>query len=142
MNSLRNRFFGAAATIAVGLAGLASLPAGAHAAELIMLEQDGCHWCEVWNEEIGIAYPKTDEGKLAPLRRVDIHAPLPTDLKGLKKANYTPTFVVWHNGREIDRLRGYPGDHFFWPMLQQMLEKIDTTDTEKSSASGTAEPKS
>lgn len=139
MKSLRNRFFGAAATIAVGLAGLTS---EANAAELIMLEQDGCHWCEVWNEEIGIAYPKTDEGKLAPLRRVDIHAPLPADLKGLKKANYTPTFVVWHNGREIDRLRGYPGDHFFWPMLQQMLDKIDKTAIENSSAPGAAEPKS
>lgn len=142
MKRLRNRFFGVSAAIAAGLAVVASAPGSARAAELIMLEQDGCHWCEVWNEEIGIAYPKTDEGKLAPLRRVDIHAPLPADLEGLKKANYTPTFVVWHNGREIDRLRGYPGDHFFWPMLQQMLGKIDKPDTGNSSASGAGEPKS
>ncbi|MGI9514459.1 MAG: transcriptional regulator [Anderseniella sp.] len=142
MKRLRNRFLGVAAALAGGLAVVASTNGSAQAAELIMLEQDGCHWCEVWNEEIGIAYPKTDEGRLAPLRRVDIHAPLPEDLKGLKKANYTPTFVVWHNGREIDRLRGYPGDHFFWPMLQQMLDKIDKPDTENSSVSGTGEPKS
>lgn len=142
MKSLRNRFFGVPAAIALGLAVLVSAPGSSRAAELIMLEQDGCHWCEVWDEEIGIAYPKTEEGKLAPLRRVDIHAPLPADLKGLKKANYTPTFVIWHNGREIDRLRGYPGDHFFWPMLQQMLEKIDKPQAEKSSASDSGEPKS
>jgi len=137
MKGLRNRFFEMSAALTLGLVVLASAPVSLQAAQLIMLEQSGCHWCKMWNEEIGVAYPKTDEGKLAPLRRVDIHAALPVDLKGLKKANYTPTFVVWHNGREIDRLRGYPGEHFFWPMLQQMLAKIDNAD-----ASGAAEPKS
>ncbi len=142
MKALRNRFFGIPTALALGFAVLAAAPVGATAAQLIMLEQDGCHWCEVWNEEVGAAYPKTEEGKLAPLRRVDIHAPLPADLKGLKKANYTPTFVVWHNGREIDRLRGYPGGHFFWPMLQQMLDKIDKTETGNTDTSASAEPKS
>ncbi|WP_108881874.1 transcriptional regulator [Anderseniella sp. Alg231-50] len=142
MKALRNRFFGVLTALAASVAVLALAPAGAKAAQLIMLEQDGCHWCEVWNEEIGIAYPKTDEGKLAPLRRVDIHSPLPADLEGLKKANYTPTFVVWHNGREVDRLRGYPGGHFFWPMLQQMLAKIDKAETGTAETPGTAEPKS
>lgn len=142
MKAIRNRFFGIPTTLVLGFVVLAAAPVSVKAAQLIMLEQDGCHWCEVWNEEVGIAYPKTEEGKLAPLRRVDIHAPLPEDLKGLKKANYTPTFVVWHNGREIDRLRGYPGGHFFWPMLQQMLDKIDKTETGKADTSGTAEPKS
>jgi hypothetical protein len=137
MKGLRNRFFEMSAALTLGFVVLASAPVSLQAAQLIMLEQSGCHWCKMWNEEIGVAYPKTDEGKLAPLRRVDIHAALPVDLKGLKKANYTPTFVVWHNGREIDRLRGYPGEHFFWPMLQQMLAKIDNAD-----ASGAAEPKS
>ena len=137
MEALRNRFFGFLTTATLGLGVLLAMSVSAQAAQLIMLEQDGCHWCEIWNEEIGVAYPKTDEGQLAPLRRVDIHAALPADLEGLKNANYTPTFVVWHNGREIDRLRGYPGSHFFWPMLQQMLSKID-----KAAASDTIEPKS
>jgi thioredoxin-related protein len=137
MNTLRNRFFGFTAAVGLGLNVLVATAFSAKAAQLVMLEQDGCHWCELWNEEIGIAYPKTEEGKLAPLRRVDIHEVLPVDLQGLKKANYTPTFVVWHKGREIDRLRGYPGSHFFWPMLQQMLSKID-----KPAASDTSEPKS
>lgn len=142
MKVLRNRFFGIPTVLVLWFTVLGAAPVSVKAAQLIMLEQDGCHWCEVWNEEIGVAYPKTEEGKLAPLRRVDIHAPLPADLKDLKKANYTPTFVVWHDGREIDRLRGYPGGHFFWPMLQQMLAKIDKTDTGKADTSGTAEPKS
>ena len=125
MKALRNSFFGYALAAGLGLSLFFIAPLKAKAAELIMLEQDGCYWCEIWNEEIGIAYPKTEEGKQAPLRRLDIHAELPPDLKALKKANYTPTFVLWHDGREVDRLRGYPGSHFFWPMLQQMLSKLD-----------------
>ncbi len=89
-----------------------------------MLEQQGCHYCERWDEEIGVVYHKTPEGQRAPLRRVDIHDKLPPDLANLKKGNYTPTFILVENGQEIDRIRGYPGDSFFWGLLGQMLEKL------------------
>ncbi len=94
------------------------------AAELIMLEQPGCVWCKRWNEEIGVAYPKTTEGHQAPLRRVDITGPWPQDLTGIAKERLTPTFVLVEGGVEIDRLRGYPGENFFWPLLSSMLEKL------------------
>ena len=32
------------------------------AAELVMFESEACEWCEVWDEEIGVAYSKTSEG--------------------------------------------------------------------------------
>jgi len=94
------------------------------AVELLMLEQPGCVWCKRWNEEIGVAYPKTEEGRQAPLRRVDITQPWPTDLTGIARERMTPTFVLIADGEEIDRLRGYPGEHFFWPLLSGMLAKI------------------
>lgn len=99
-------------------------PASTMAAELIMFEQQHCPWCEAWNEEIGGIYHKTAEGKRAPLRRVDIHGTIPEDLKGIKKGNFTPTFVLWHEGKEISRLRGYPGDEFFWDLMGEMLDKL------------------
>ena len=94
------------------------------AAELIMLEEHGCPWCERWNEEVGVVYHKTPEGKRAPLRRIDIHDPLPVDLRFLVKGGYTPTFVLVDNGREIGRIRGYPGEDFFWGLLGQMLKRL------------------
>lgn len=94
------------------------------AAELIMLEEHGCPWCERWNEEVGVVYHKTPEGKRAPLRRIDIHDPLPVDLRFLVKGGYTPTFVLVENGREIGRIRGYPGEDFFWGLLGQMLKRL------------------
>jgi hypothetical protein len=31
---------------------------------------------------------------------------------------------VIDNGVEVARLRGYPGDNFFWPLLEEMLAKL------------------
>ena len=92
--------------------------------QLVMMEQDACEWCERWHSEIGSTYPKTDEGKKAPLRIVNIHDDWPEDLKDVRKAHFTPTFVLVSNGEEIGRLRGYTGDEFFWFLLGEMLEKL------------------
>ncbi len=96
----------------------------ARAAELVMLEEDGCWWCAKWTQEVGVIYDKTPEGKLAPLRRLDIHERLPVDLRFLDKGGYTPTFILVENGKEYGRIRGYPGEDFFWGLLGQMLKRM------------------
>jgi len=95
------------------------------AVELVMVEQVGCAWCARWNEEIAPAYPKTDEGRFAPLRRVDLRK-MPEDLEVSRRVTFTPTFLLVEAGREITRMEGYPGEDFFWPILDQML--TDHTD--------------
>lgn len=105
-------------------------PGGAVAAELVMLEQPGCAWCKRWNEEIAPAYPNTPEGRRAPLRRVDISRPWPQDLDGISPDVLTPTFILIEDGQEVARLRGYPGEHFFWPVLGEMIEKLGSTTPE------------
>ena len=94
------------------------------AAELVMFESEHCPWCEQWHADIGVVYHKTSEGKRAPLRRVDMDGEIPGDLKFLKVGYFTPTFVLMENGKEYGRLRGYPGDEFFWFLLGEMLEKL------------------
>ncbi len=96
----------------------------AMAAQLVMIEETHCHWCARWNEEIGVIYDKTPEGWRAPLRRVDISGGLPEDIAFTSRASFTPTFILIEDGREIGRIEGYPGEHFFWPMLGQLLEKL------------------
>lgn len=98
-------------------------------AELLMLEQTGCSWCEKWHEEIGDIYPKTRENKIAPLRQVDIDDPWPKDLANVRKDVFTPTFIVVENGKEIGRLRGYAGDEFFWSLLNEILDKLPNNQT-------------
>lgn len=98
--------------------------ASAEAAELVMLERDGCAWCAAWREEIGPIYPKTKEARIAPLRVVNVDDPWPADLDGIKSDVFTPTFILVSNGEEIGRIRGYGGDEFFWYLLDEIIEKL------------------
>ena len=89
--------------------------------ELIMFEQAGCHYCQLWNENIGGIYDRTPEGQFAPLRRVDIH--LDRKLANVKPVVYTPTFVLYRNNHEVGRVTGYMSDDFFWGLLEVLLKK-------------------
>jgi hypothetical protein len=97
----------------------------AQAAELVMFEQKGCVWCQKFDREIAPAYDKTSEGRRAPLRRLDIAQPVPPELIFIKRERFTPVFVLVDGGREIGRIRGYPGDTFFWGLLANLIERLD-----------------
>ena len=109
---------------AIGLAAVPSAPL--LAAELVMFDQIGCEFCDQWDEEVGVAYPKTAEGKRAPLRRLSIHDDRPEDLAFIEGVRFTPTFVLVDNGAEVGRIEGYPGDMFFWGLLGRMIEDLPT----------------
>ena len=101
----------------------------ARAAELIMFEQAGCAWCETFDREIASIYPKTEEGRRAPLRRVSIDNPVPPDLAFVEVERIAPVFVLIHSGQEIGRIRGYPGEDHFWGLLGALMKKLDAVRT-------------
>lgn len=105
-----------------GFMAAALLSAPLAAAELVMVEARGCVWCQRWNAEIAPAYPKTDEGRFAPLRRID-SGELPGDLEPARAVRFTPTFLIVEDGRELARIEGYPGEEFFWPVLARLLQE-------------------
>ncbi len=98
----------------------------ADAAELIMFESATCEWCELWTEEVGEIYAKTEEGRLAPLRRIDKFDRRPAELKAVRGIVYTPTFVLWDQGQEVGRITGYPGEDSFWGLLGVLVGKLGT----------------
>ena len=106
---------------AIAIALLPLQVVSAPAAELVMFERAGCVWCSRLNAEIAPIYPNTDASRSAPLRRIDVDRPLPTDLVGIDAGPFTPTFVVVDKGREVGRIRGYPGDAFFFGLLDRIL---------------------
>ena len=119
--------FASALTTIVFLAAAPTLSARdteGSSAELIMFEQQGCEWCEVWNEEIASVLPKTPEGKCAKFRRFDIHNPSSDLLKKIRPIIYTPTFVILEDGKEVGRVLGYAGEDFFWFQLSSQLKKL------------------
>ncbi|MGR3572563.1 hypothetical protein [Brevirhabdus sp.] len=116
--------------ITFGTATALALASSAMAADtkLVMFEEDGCIWCERWNAEIGPIYPKTDEGKRAPLERIDVKDAEKAPYKLTAKPFFTPTFVLIEDGAEVDRIEGYPGQDFFWAMLGKMIGELPAPD--------------
>lgn len=90
---------------------------------LLMLDQPACEWCARWDSEVGTVYTRTAEGQRAPLLRSNIRAPLPEGVVLARAARFTPTFILIENGVEIGRIEGYPGEDFFYGMLQQLLDR-------------------
>ncbi|MCF3973692.1 SoxS protein [Paracoccus salsus] len=88
---------------------------------LLMVEAPGCIYCEAWQREIGPGYPKSTEGKTAPLLVTDLDGPWPDGIALQRRPTITPTFILLDQGKEVSRLEGYPGDRFFYPLIEQML---------------------
>src|SRR5215208_2486702 len=95
------------------------LAAEAQAAELLMYRRVGCPCCQAWDEAIVPAYPKSDLGRLLPLRTVDLDRDPAPAVALLRPVLFTPTFVVADDGREVGRIEGYPGQDFFWGLLEK-----------------------
>lgn len=102
---------------------LSAVVAQAAELKLMMIEQAGCAYCARWNEEVAPEYPLTDEGKAAPLVRQNLRADLPEGVTLTRPPVFTPTFILLRDGVETDRIEGYPGEDFFWPMLAAMIAK-------------------
>ncbi|SMH42385.1 hypothetical protein SAMN05661107_1336 [Maritimibacter sp. HL-12] len=98
-------------------------PAAAGELRLLMFEQAGCIYCTRWNREIGVAYPNTEQGMLAPLTRFDLRDALPDDISITRRAHITPTFVLLSDGTEVGRIEGHPGGDFFWFLLDELIAR-------------------
>lgn len=114
---------------------LLSLPAVA--AELVMYTRNGCPFCVRFEREIAPVYARTPEGKVAPLRRIDLPAGGVRG-EGLRDPVIaTPTFVLVDDGREIGRITGYLNDDMFWGLLGRLVAVIETPDQVQRSGTRT-----
>lgn len=111
-----------AALVATTIWALAAGPVAA-AVELVMVEQRGCIYCKQWHADVGPEYQRTAEGRFAPMRQIDLHAPRPDDIAFSGPLRITPTFVLVIDGEERARIEGYPGEDFFWSLLDRMLRE-------------------
>jgi hypothetical protein len=91
--------------------------------QLMMVEQPGCIWCARWDEEIGLEYPLTDRRQVRALARAcNCATPCRKASRWFRPPVFTPTFVLVQNGIETGRIEGYPGGHFFWPLLAGLID--------------------
>ncbi len=58
------------------------------------------------------------------MHRINTDGPLPGDLAFILIERLTPLFVLVDNGRELGRIRGYPGEDHFWGLLGILVGKL------------------
>lgn len=122
MSAILHRFVMRRALIAAALLlTLSGAAAPAIPAELVMFRRDSCPYCAAWDRAIGPIYPKTEIGKRLPLRQVDLDRSKDGKVALASPLRFTPTFVLVDSGREVGRLEGYPGEDFFWGLLERLL---------------------
>ena len=92
--------------------------------QLLMIDDTACPYCELWEEEIGYMYIKTEEGKLAPLIRLHYGEKIPEDISLISDPIVTPTFILLKDNKEKYRIEGYPGEEFFWSFLSEYIQRI------------------
>jgi len=112
------------AALAFALATTGPVAAQNSDAQLLMFDDPGCPFCRQWHREVGPGYANSPEGKRAPLRVLQLRAPRPPELKLSEPVRATPTFVLVQGGREVGRITGYPGQDFFWAMLEDLMKKL------------------
>jgi hypothetical protein len=101
---------------------VAALALPAQALELLMFRRAGCPWCLQWDRAIGPIYGKTEFGRTAPIRMVDLDRDKP-DVELARPVVFTPTFVLVAGKRERGRIEGYPGEDFFWARLERLVRE-------------------
>lgn len=93
------------------------------AAELVMFRRAGCPWCAAWDREIAPIYPQTDTGRRIGVRMFDLDRDRPP-IALVSPVRYTPTFVLVAQNHEVGRIEGYPGEVFFWGLLERLAERL------------------
>lgn len=96
----------------------------ATAAELLMFRSPGCPWCVAWDRQVGPVYGKTEVGRRAPVRFVAMEKKEPLAVSLRSPVRFSPTFVLVDAGREVGRIEGYPGEDFFWGLLEKLVATL------------------
>lgn len=99
--------------------------AGANDTELVMFSAKSCIYCQMFNREVKPRYKWSKAARRAPLREVDIETDGTAGYPLRRQITVTPTFVMFRHGREVARIRGYPGKKNFYLMVNRILKRID-----------------
>ena len=102
------------------------------ASQLIMFDDEYCTWCRKWDDEIGVIYNLTLESCHAPLKKIPLGEDLPDTVSLKESVTFTPTFVLLHEQVEVGRIVGYPGEDFFWSMLNDIIKENFPQEMRKS----------
>jgi thiol-disulfide isomerase/thioredoxin len=91
---------------------------------LVMFGSKSCVYCKIFNRDVAPGYRRSKTARRAPLRKVDIDRRGTGGYSLRGSITVTPTFVMFKRGREVGRIRGYPGKKNFYSMVHRILKRV------------------
>jgi len=98
-----------------------SAPSAPAAFELIVVEADGCIYCNLFRRDVLPAYETSDQGKAAPVRFVDVNDVDAAHLEVTSPVDIVPTFIVVKSKHEVGRIAGYVGPENFFHSINHLI---------------------
>ena len=86
--------------------------------EVIVFEIGGCTHCTAFRDNLGARYLASTTNRAAPMRFVDVGRLDPHAFQLRADINTVPTIVVMQDGREVDRVEGYPLPELLFGMVK------------------------
>lgn len=91
------------------------------ALELVVVEAEGCIYCELFRRDVLPAYQASAQAKDLPVRFVDINDIEADHLSFKTGVDVVPTFVVVRSQTEVGRISGYVGPENFFHSISYLL---------------------
>jgi thioredoxin-related protein len=89
--------------------------------ELIVMEAEGCTYCDIFRRDVLPSYQASERGKDVPIRFLDVNDQTAEALGLDSPVDIVPTFVVLKNHREVGRIPGYVGPEFFFHSINHLI---------------------
>ncbi len=93
--------------------------------EVIVFEIGGCKYCTAFRDNLGARYLASTTNRAAPMRFVDVGKLDPQSFQLRADINTVPTIVVLQDGREVDRVEGYPLPELLFGMVKARVGSRD-----------------
>jgi thioredoxin-related protein len=97
------------------------VPATASARELVVFEAPGCVYCAYFRRDVLPGYLNSQRAAEVPIRFVDVEHADALEAALASPLTIVPTVVLLEEGREVNRITGYPGPENFFQMVSRIL---------------------
>lgn len=92
--------------------------------ELIVVEAEGCIYCELFRRDLLPAYEASKQAQGLPVRFVDINDIKADHLELDTEVEMVPTFVVVKSRHEVGRIAGYVAPDTFFHSIDYLLASV------------------
>ncbi len=89
--------------------------------ELVVIEADGCIFCQIFRSDVLPSYEASEQGKQMPAHFVDINDMEATHIEFKAAVDIVPTFIVVKDHHEVGRIPGYVGPENFFHSINYLL---------------------